>query len=82
MAFQRVPGVVETEVGYTQGIKKFPTYEEVCTGSTGHAEAVKIVYDKNAVTFDHLLTVFWDIHDPTTKNRQGGDVGTQRTILE
>jgi len=77
MAFQRIPGVVSTEVGYTQGMKKNPTYEEVCTGSTGHTEAVKVVYDTMAVTYDDLLTVFWDIHDPTTKNRQGGDVGTQ-----
>ena len=77
MAFQRIPGVVSTEVGYTQGMKKNPTYEEVCSGSTGHTEAVKVVFDNTAITYDDLLTVFWDIHDPTTKNRQGGDVGTQ-----
>ena len=75
MAFQRVPGVIRTEVGYTQGMKKNPTYDEVCSGMTGHAEAVLVEFDTSAVTYDHLLTVFFDIHDPTTKNRQGGDVG-------
>ena len=76
MAFQRVPGVIRTEVGYTQGMKQNPTYDEVCSGMTGHAEAVLVEFDTSAVTYDHLLTVFFDIHDPTTKNRQGGDVGT------
>eukprot|EP00598_Pedospumella_elongata_P003960 CAMPEP_0184982380 /NCGR_PEP_ID=MMETSP1098-20130426/11877_1 /TAXON_ID=89044 /ORGANISM="Spumella elongata, Strain CCAP 955/1" /LENGTH=191 /DNA_ID=CAMNT_0027506075 /DNA_START=61 /DNA_END=636 /DNA_ORIENTATION=+ len=77
LAFQRVPGVVKTEVGYTQGIKKNPTYEEVCSGTTGHTEAVQITYDPAAVSYDDLLTVFWDLIDPTTLNRQGGDAGTQ-----
>eukprot|EP01038_Epipyxis_sp_PR26KG_P012561 gene12561-16846_t len=77
LAFQRVPGVVATEVGYTQGIKKSPTYEEVCSGSTGHTEAVQVVFDSNAIRYEDLLTVFWDIIDPTTLNRQGNDVGTQ-----
>lgn len=77
LAFQRVPGVISTAVGYTQGMTKNPTYEEVCSGSTGHAEAVRVEYDSTAVAIDDLLTVFWDIHDPTTLNRQGGDMGTQ-----
>ena len=77
LVFQRIPGVIHTEVGYTHGSKKNPTYEEVCSGNTGHTEAVKVTWDSSATSFDDLLTVFWDIHDPTTKNRQGGDVGTQ-----
>mmetsp|Transcript_20382 Transcript_20382/g.19697 ORF Transcript_20382/g.19697 Transcript_20382/m.19697 type:complete len:190 (-) Transcript_20382:181-750(-) len=77
MSFQRIPGVVSTEVGYTQGQKLNPTYEQVCAGTTGHTEAVKVVYDKSALKYDELLTVFWDILDPTTLNRQGGDSGTQ-----
>jgi len=71
LAFQRVPGVVETEVGYCQGLKKNPTYEEVCSGSTGHAEAVRVTYDTTAIRYEDLLTVFWDIIDPTAINRQG-----------
>lgn len=77
MAFQRIPGVVSTEVGYTQGSKVNPSYEQVCKGSTGHTEAVKVTYDSTAIKFDDLLAVYWDILDPTTKNRQGGDSGTQ-----
>jgi methionine-S-sulfoxide reductase len=77
LAFQRVPGVIQTEVGYTQGNKKNPTYEEVCSGSTGHTEAVQVRYDPHMVSYTDLLTVFWDRLDPTTKNRQGNDVGTQ-----
>jgi peptide-methionine (S)-S-oxide reductase len=77
LAFQRVPGVIKTEVGYTQGLSSNPTYEEVCSGSSGHAEAVQITYDSTAIKYEDLVTVFWDIHDPLTKNRQGNDVGTQ-----
>jgi peptide-methionine (S)-S-oxide reductase len=69
--------VVSTEVGYTQGIKDNPTYEEVCSGSSGHAEAVQVVFDPSAVSYEELLTVFWDIIDPTTYHRQGNDVGSQ-----
>ncbi|CAI5470653.1 unnamed protein product [Closterium sp. Yama58-4] len=77
LAFQRVPGVVKTEVGYTQGINDKPTYEQVCSGRTGHVEAVRVVYDPKEVSYEGLLDVFWGRHDPTTLNRQGGDVGTQ-----
>ena len=77
LAFQRVPGVVKTQVGYAQGSKKSPSYEEVCSGSTGHSEVVQIAFDNTKISLDELLIVFWDIHDPTTFNRQGNDVGTQ-----
>ena len=71
LVFQRVPGVVETEVGYCQGVKKNPSYEEVCSGSTGHTEAVKVTFDSTAIRYEDLLTVFWDVIDPTAVNRQG-----------
>ena len=71
LVFQRVPGVVETEVGYCQGVKKNPSYEEVCSGSTGHTEAVKVTFDSTAIRYEDLLTVFWDVIDPTALNRQG-----------
>ena len=77
LAFQRVPGVIKTEVGYTQGLSSNPTYEEVCSGSSGHAEALQITYDSTAIKYEDLVTVFFDIHDASTKNRQGNDVGTQ-----
>eukprot|EP00607_Mallomonas_marina_P009458 CAMPEP_0182421826 /NCGR_PEP_ID=MMETSP1167-20130531/7335_1 /TAXON_ID=2988 /ORGANISM="Mallomonas Sp, Strain CCMP3275" /LENGTH=181 /DNA_ID=CAMNT_0024599341 /DNA_START=60 /DNA_END=606 /DNA_ORIENTATION=- len=77
ISFQRVPGVLRTEVGYTQGHKINPTYEEVCSGTTGHTEAVQITYDPSSLTYDELLTVYWDRLNPTTLNRQGGDSGTQ-----
>jgi peptide-methionine (S)-S-oxide reductase len=76
-AFRQVPGVVETAVGYTGGTKEDPTYEQVCTGSTGHAEAVDVTYDPARVSYEDLLNVFWSNHNPTTKNRQGWDVGSQ-----
>lgn len=76
-AFRRVPGVSDVEVGYTGGHVEHPTYRDVCTGRTGHAEAVRIEFDPDAVSFDQLLEVLWSIHDPTTPNRQGFDIGTQ-----
>ena len=76
-AFRQVKGVTATEVGYTGGTKESPTYKEVCTGRTGHAEAVKVTYDPDTVTYENLLDVFWSNHDPTQLNRQGPDFGTQ-----
>jgi methionine-S-sulfoxide reductase len=75
--FERLKGVHSVENGYAGGPKPNPTYREVTTGTTGHAEVVKIVYDPNVVSRDDLLRVFFTTHDPTTLNRQGGDVGTQ-----
>lgn len=76
-AFRKMPGVVSTAVGYSGGTFENPTYRDVCTGRTGHAEVVQVDYDPSKVTFEELLAVFWAIHDPTTLNRQGPDVGTQ-----
>jgi peptide-methionine (S)-S-oxide reductase len=75
--FWETPGVVSTAVGYEGGFTPNPTYEEVCSGRTGHAEAVRVVYDPSRVTFGELLKVFWEEHDPTQGMRQGNDVGTQ-----
>ncbi len=75
--FRKVDGVVETVVGYTGGDTAKPSYEEVCAGRTGHAEAVQLQFDPARVSYEKLLDVFWDLHDPTTLNRQGPDVGTQ-----
>ena len=76
-AFRNVKGVRATEVGYTGGDVENPTYNEVCRDDTGHAEAVRVEYDPQVVSYDDLLNVFWSIHDPTTLNRQGPDVGSQ-----
>jgi peptide-methionine (S)-S-oxide reductase len=76
-AFRQVPGVVSTAVGYTGGTMANPTYEDVCSDRTGHAEAVEVEYDPSRVAYEDLLRVFWENHDPTTPNRQGPDVGTQ-----
>ena len=75
--FWQVKGVYSTAVGYAGGITPNPTYEEVCSGLTGHTEAVLVVFDPKLVSFERLLTVFWECHDPTQGMRQGGDTGTQ-----
>src|SRR3989304_5576398 len=75
--FRKVKGVVATAVGYSGGTLPSPTYQDVCSGTTGHAEVVRLEYDPGVVSYEELLSVFWDNHDPTTLNRQGPDVGTQ-----
>ena len=80
--FERLNGVVKVESGYAGGTVKNPTYEEVCSGTTGHAEVTQITYNPKIITYDELLEVFWKTHDPTTLNRQGNDVGTQyRSVI-
>ena len=76
-AFRKVKGVVSTAAGYAGGSLKNPTYEDVCTDQTGHAEVVQVEYEPEQVSYDQLLDLFWQIHDPTTLNRQGPDAGTQ-----
>ncbi|HTO87337.1 MAG TPA: peptide-methionine (S)-S-oxide reductase MsrA [Thermoanaerobaculia bacterium] len=76
-AFRQVPGVVDAAVGYAGGTMANPTYRDVCTDETGHAEVVEVTYDPARVSYEQLLDVFWENHDPTQLNRQGPDVGTQ-----
>jgi peptide-methionine (S)-S-oxide reductase len=77
VTFRNVEGVVDTRVGYTGGRLENPTYQQVCTGMTGHAEAVEVTFDPQKVTYEQLLDVFWATHNPTTRNRQGPDIGPQ-----
>jgi peptide-methionine (S)-S-oxide reductase len=75
--FRRIDGVIDAEVGYLGGQMENPTYQDVCSGRTGHAEVVQLTFDPARVSYEQLLDKFWSIHDPTTLNRQGPDIGTQ-----
>ena len=75
--FRKLKGVKSTMVGYTGGKFENPSYEDVCTDETGHAEAIQVQYDPNEISYEQLLKVFWSVHDPTTKDRQGPDIGSQ-----
>jgi len=75
--FWQLDGVIQTSVGYMGGNKSDPTYKEVCTGTTNHAEVVEVIYDSSIVLYEKLLAEFWVMHDPTSFNQQGGDIGTQ-----
>jgi peptide-methionine (S)-S-oxide reductase len=80
--FQRLKGVHSVISGYSGGQKENPTYDQVCTGKTGHAEVTQVIYNPKIISFDELLEVFWKTHDPTTLNRQGADIGTQyRSVI-
>lgn len=80
--YQELEGVTSVTSGYAGGQSENPTYEQVCSGATGHAEVVQIAYDPSQISYDELLEVFWTVHDPTTLNRQGADVGTQyRSVI-
>lgn len=80
--FQRLDGVIDVKPGYAGGQTKNPTYKEICTGNTGHAEVAQIKFDPSIISFKQILNVFWQAHDPTTLNRQGNDVGTQyRSVI-
>lgn len=75
--FWQLEGVTQTSVGYMGGLKPDPTYQEVCTGKTNHAEIVEVIYDPTIISYEKLLAEFWVMHDPTSLNQQGGDIGTQ-----
>jgi peptide-methionine (S)-S-oxide reductase len=81
-AYQKIKGVISTTVGYMGGNFDNPRYEDVCSGDTGHAEVITIVYNESIVTYEDLLKIFWEIHNPTQLNRQGVDIGTQyRSVI-
>ena len=81
-AYREIEGVVDVVSGYAGGRRPNPTYEQVCTGATGHAEVVQVTFDPDVISYREVLDIFWSIHDPTTPNRQGADVGTQyRSII-
>ena len=75
--FEQLDGVVDVRSGYTGGTTEYPTYEDICTGKTGHAEVIQIDFDPSLISYENLLDIFWKSHDPTTLNRQGADTGTQ-----
>ncbi len=80
--YQRLDGIISVVPGYAGGHSKTTTYKEVCTGKTGHAEVARIHYNSDILTYEQILNVFWQAHDPTTLNRQGNDVGTQyRSVI-
>jgi peptide-methionine (S)-S-oxide reductase len=80
--YQRVEGVIQVKPGYAGGHIKNPTYKEICTGNTGHAEVAQLTFDNKIITYEQILNVFWQAHDPTTLNRQGNDKGTQyRSVI-
>ncbi|MAO32920.1 MAG: peptide-methionine (S)-S-oxide reductase [Crocinitomicaceae bacterium] len=80
--FKELNGVIEVRPGYAGGKTHNPSYEQICTGQTGHAEVIRIVYDEKIISFEELLRVFWYVHDPTQLNRQGNDIGTQyRSVI-
>jgi peptide-methionine (S)-S-oxide reductase len=80
--FRAAEGVVSTQAGFMGGTKENPTYDEVCTRTTGHAEVVEVTFDPSRISYDELLRIFWDCHDPTQLNRQGGDVGSNyRSVI-
>ncbi|MCJ2534018.1 MAG: peptide-methionine (S)-S-oxide reductase MsrA, partial [Candidatus Thermoplasmatota archaeon] len=81
-AFQKIKGTEKTTVGYMGGTLKNPTYEQVCTNTTGHAEVIQIQYSPEEISYEQLLDVFWELHNPTQLNRQGPDMGTQyRSVI-